>query len=117
MRLRHQVELHAFRDVGIGSYDARREFSEPCLCWANLVPVTAKRLIDDVNSFGRERAVTHIGTIRAMNIDQFSYLKRGDDWFRIFEQRESEDLRYLTIGVIFERNAKTETMSQEIFNA
>lgn len=114
---RHKVEFRAFRDDGVGAYDAKREFSDPVVCWAKVTPTSAKRLIDDVNSFGQERAVTHIIQTRWRDdLDVFSYVIWRGEWYKVFQRQESEDLKTISIGVIYERKANQAQLTRSVFD-
>jgi len=113
---RELVEFSAFKDVGIGAHDAQREFSEPVKCYAKVTARTALRVIDDVNSFGTERAVTHLVKMRPMKMDTFTYMRWCNKWYRIFNATESDDRRSVTLGVIYQREQEKKAMTRTVFN-
>ena len=116
MRLPHRITLHAFRDVGIGQHDTQREFSPPVNCWARIEPRGASRVIGDMQSFGAERAVTHLITLRNIEFDVFTYIRHSDDWYKVFQTTLDERRRFITVGAIFEQKAPVENLGVTMFN-
>ncbi len=116
MRLRHKVKLRAFRDVEVGSYDSKREFSEPVTCYANIEAVASQRFIGSANSNELDRATSHTAVMRVMDLEIFTVLEYGGYNYRIISTQSSPGDKFMNVALALTTKCEglgTETVYSE----